>query len=209
MPFTIHTFPVGLLQANAYLLEWPDKRAILIDPGDGYEQLSTYIDENQIKLGYILLTHGHFDHTLCAAQLKEKTECAIYIYPEDAPYLSELTLNLASPQMCVGEYIPLSPDFTFEAHDVSELNIYGDIFKIIHTPGHTPGSTCFYMPDKQLLFSGDTLFVGGYGRTDLPGGSMKQLSDSLSKLFKLPGETYVYPGHGSGATMFEAMEAFR
>ena len=185
----IKVLHLGLIKTNCYLVS-TQKAAVVIDPGFIREGTYDFLDQNSDKERLILLTHAHFDHIGGAADLREKTGVKIAIGEEDAPALSDKTLNLAD---CFHSDIPpFEADITFKNGDDFSV---GDIkFRVIHTPGHTVGGVCYYTED--CLFSGDTLFESSAGRTDFPGGDMKALKKSLRRLMLLPGDVKVYPAHG-------------
>jgi len=187
-------FPLGPLLANGYLV-WDDgKKAFFVDPGGDPEDVIQFIEQNEMELEAILLTHGHSDHIGGLAQLSVLTN-DIYIHKDDIGLLSDSEANL-SKYTCGA---PLS--FSLDVKKLSDGDIIniGDIaISVIHTPGHTRGGCCFYvdMKPEPLLFSGDTLFASSIGRTDFPGGDYGALIKSLSKLSPYPDETRVLPGHG-------------
>ena len=178
--------PLGAYQTNCYLV-WDENspNCVVIDPG--YEP-DTILDEAK-KLGKeisaVLLTHGHFDHVGAVRELVAEVNCPVY--------LNEADLSMPS-QMTAG---PLYYTHTYGEGD--RLELAGLSFKVLHTPGHTPGSVCFLC--ENALFSGDTLFWGSCGRTDLPGGSWATIRVSLKRLAELPGDYDVYPGHGDATTL--------
>lgn len=170
----IKRIKVGPLKTNCYLII-SNKEMAIIDPGDELEKILKEIQKTKAKVKYIILTHYHFDHTLAAEKLKEKTGAKILIHKGEKNFINFL----------VNQYLK----------DSDKIKIDQESLKIIHTPGHTKGSICLL--GENLIFTGDTIFENGYGRTDLPGGSKKDLKNSLKKLKKLLGkETTVYPGHG-------------
>lgn len=198
MKYTIESIVCGAYQVNAYLL-CPEgtKDALLIDPGDDIARLKGAVADSGRMLKGILLTHGHFDHMLSAQPLAAVTGAPVYIHPDDQKMLCDERLNVYSP---AAAYQPCPKDF--EADELEDtIEIAGLKFEVLHTPGHTPGSVCFYDAENAVLFSGDTLFNAGFGRMDLPGGSAMQLRDSLRRLFLLPGETRVLCGHGYETTI--------
>ncbi len=177
---------------NTYVVyDEKTKEGILIDVANNVDKIYNYIENSEINLKYIVLTHCHGDHTMGLKELKKLyPKVKIIIHEYDAPGLTNDEINRCSS-------IGIEPNFT-EADIVVKD---GDILEfgeskatIIHTPGHTKGSISISIEDA--LFSGDTLFKGTVGRTDLPTGSRWELSDSIKKLFKLPNNTIVYPGHG-------------
>ena len=182
----IRTLPLGAYQTNTYLV-WEENSptCLVIDPG--YEP-DTILDEAK-KLGKeitaVLLTHGHFDHVGGVRELAAETGCPVYLHE------AELSMP---PQMTAG---PLFYTNTYGEGDFVEAA--GLSFKVLHTPGHTPGSICLLC--ENAMFSGDTLFWGSCGRTDLPGGSWATIRKSLLRLADLSGDYDVYPGHGDATTL--------
>ena len=181
----IITVPAGPLRANSYLLTENGRDAVLIDCG-GSEALAQ-ARRRGLQVAYVLLTHGHFDHVFGCAAAQEagaKVGCseAERAFLEAGPDLG-LAMGLSVP--------PFTVDFTFRDGDV--LDLCGMRFAVIASPGHTPGGVCFRA--GQALFTGDTLFLEGVGRTDFPGGSAAQLRQSVRRLLAIDGDLAVYPGH--------------
>ena len=188
----------GAYEENAWLVGAAgEDTAVLIDPGDGLAELRAALAASGRRLGAILLTHGHFDHTLAAGPLARESGAPVYVHPADLAMVEDARLNAFNP---MAADLPCPADVGAEVYPVSDGEIFsacGLSFRLMHTPGHTPGSVCLYDADNGLLFSGDTLFAMGYGRTDLPGGSDEEMSASLLRLFTtLPGTTRVLSGHG-------------
>lgn len=188
---------VGEMQANCYLV-WDEqsKEAVVIDPGGDPDTIIDAISRNSLKVIHIINTHGHVDHVETNDLIRQKTEATLLIHSADVSLLQDLELNLSQALGRGKNFLP--PTKTLEDKDKLKLN--GFELEVLHTPGHTPGSICLY-GDKRL-FSGDTLFAGGVGRTDLPGGNFRQLKDSLEhKILKLSDGVVVYPGHGPNTTI--------
>ena len=183
----IQTIPVGELQTNCYVLS-QDKRddALLIDPGDEADKIILAL--NGKKVAAVLLTHGHYDHT---GALYAFSEAPIYIHQMDSVMLEDAHYSIGSYMGDLHKR-PAATDFLSEGQT---LNLAGITLDVLHTPGHTRGCVCFKIGDD--LFTGDTLFDGDYGRTDLPGGSEEQMRVSLRRLLSLHGCRF-YPGHGPG-----------
>jgi glyoxylase-like metal-dependent hydrolase (beta-lactamase superfamily II) len=190
--------PVGRLLSNSYLLydpEWGE--GIIIDAGDDVEEIIRAVEMSDVEVRGIYLTHGHFDHVLAVRDLKEELGCGFYIHENDAMILSRVPLD-AKYFLEVDVDQPPEPDgWVF---DGQILRVGGHEVKVIHTPGHTPGSVCYLA--GEVIFTGDTLFAGSIGRTDLPGGSLQDLLNSISvKILSLPDHYAVYPGHGPSSTI--------
>ena len=193
----IETLICGALEENAYIisLEGRDDCAV-IDPGDDGEALLSAVSGR--KVDKILLTHGHYDHILGAKALMDATGAKLYIGREDMPMLQDIGACLYDPGVSRAAFSPLRAEVYGDS-----ITAAGIPFEVISTPGHSRGSVCLYNPDEKVIFTGDTLFLGSYGRTDFPGGSFAQMRSSLRYLLSLPGETMFYPGHGPGATIGE------
>lgn len=189
--------PAGIYAANCYIIFSQDSKAgIIVDPGGDTDDLIKVINDNNIELKYIVLTHGHGDHIGGVAELKSKFNIPLLIHEADSELLKDGNKNLSNI-MGVGS-VELIPDKTIK--DGDEI-LFGELKAIVlHTPGHTKGGICLKINDQ--LISGDTLFKGSIGRTDLLGGSYEELIDSIkNKLLILPGETIVLPGHGQPSTI--------
>ncbi|MFC2036690.1 MBL fold metallo-hydrolase [Chloroflexota bacterium] len=194
----IVTLPVGLIQTNCYVVGCEDtKEGAVIDPGGHPERILAEVDRRGLSIKYVLNTHAHFDHTDANGAVLKITGARLAIHPLERPLL-----DASGGAALFGVPANTSPPPDLELHDGDELNIGQLHFKVLHTPGHTPGHVCFYEPDQGVLFDGDVLFYQGIGRTDLPGGSWPQLLDSIQRvIFALPDETVVYSGHGQATTV--------
>lgn len=193
----ITSLTVGKLAANCYIIT-VDKKAIIIDPGAESQRISKYLASQSIDYDMIINTHGHVDH-ISANGLLKKEGVKLCIHKKDAPLLVDPAKNLSSLFGCEDEWIN-GPAADCLLLDEEIIHWEGQTLKIIHTPGHTQGSISILM--GNCLFSGDTLFASGIGRTDLPGGSQEDLISSIrDKLFTLAEDTIVYPGHGYQTTI--------
>ena len=198
----IEQIMVGHMMVFCYLVSCPEtKEALLIDPAGNEEQLVEKIKENGLKLKYIVNTHGHTDHTGGNAKMKALTGAQIVMHGADDELFSSSRAHDMARQM---GFEPSPPaDITVE--DGDDIVIGNVSLKVIHTPGHSPGGICLL--GEGNLFSGDTLFVGGIGRTDLPGSSHQQFMASIrEKLMTLPDETIVWPGHDYGPVPSSTIE---
>ena len=194
----IITKVLGSVSTNCYfIVNVSTKDTIIIDPADSATTIQSVISENGLKPQAILLTHGHFDHILAANQIKEKFNIPVIACDKEKNIIENSSLNLSSS---FGANVQLKADEYVQ--DGTLLNIAGFSIKVIHTPGHTEGSVCYYFLNEDILISGDTLFNESVGRSDFPTGSASQLIRSVKeKLLILPGKTIVYPGHGDSTTI--------
>ena len=186
---------------NRYIVEDEEtKETMVIDPGGEADKILEMLDILEANVKYIYLTHCHGDHIGAVSEVKSKKGGKILIHRDDAEGLDDENINLSA---CInmGD-IELEPDSRVDDRDL--IHVGSLEFRVIHTPGHTKGSTSLYCEKEGLLFSGDTLFRGTWGRTDLPTSSFVQIIDSITKkLLVLPDETIVYPGHGKSTLIKE------
>lgn len=182
-------FPLGPLETNCYLI-YNESGAVVIDPGGPPQPVLETLKQHHLTLGHILLTHLHFDHTYGVAALAAATGAKVLASEEDR-YLLE------SEHGKGGIWgLPQVPVYSFDALAEGELPLLDSSCTVLATPGHTPGGLSFYFPDCKAVFSGDALFYRSVGRTDFPRGDAQLLIASIrDKLFTLPEETTVYPGH--------------
>jgi hydroxyacylglutathione hydrolase len=195
----IRTFTMGPFATNTYLVEdEATGSAMLVDPTIASESIYDVITDNKLRVILVVNTHGHIDHTFGDAFFKAKTGAPLAIHEDDAPMLAAMKqqarmFGLEPPDAAQADRL-LSDGEMIQVGDLS--------FKVIHTPGHTPGGICLY--GHGSLIAGDTLFAGSIGRTDLPGGDYDALIASIKRrLFVLPDETVVYSGHGEPTTIGE------
>lgn len=194
---------LGMYQTNCYFLyREGESDAIVIDPADSGDYIYNAMTGKGFNPVAILLTHGHFDHIYGVSELKDKARCKVYAFEAEAELLNNPHTNCSNS---VGRPAIVVPDYLFRDGETCELA--GMTFKVIHTPGHTEGSCCFYFEEAGILVAGDTLFCESIGRSDLPTGSTRKLINSIKeKLCVLPDNTRVYPGHGGSTTIINEKE---
>lgn len=198
----IQTFRLGELQANCYMLE-QDNRCIIIDPADDANFLLEEMSRQNLTLTALLVTHGHFDHVMAAGEIQLSMKVPLYIHDKDL-FLIKRLKETARHFLGYEPYV-IQPTIT-RPLPRSEIMIEGFTVQVIGTPGHTPGSVSYYLPEEQAVFTGDTLFYQTVGRTDLSYSNKSDLKASLAKLFALPDETVVYPGHGDETSVLAEKE---
>lgn len=191
--------------SNTYILS-EDKHAVVIDPGNGETpSIVDFLMRHDLKLDAVLLTHGHFDHFRgLSFLLKAFPNTPVYMHELETDFLHNPRLNCSYLD---DKIAPVMLDVV--AHgltDNEKINLLKKDFYLIHTPFHTQGSACYYIPEEKMVFTGDTLFRGAIGRSDLPTGSPRSIIQSLSKLKSLPPETKVYPGHEKSTTIEREMK---
>lgn len=180
------------IMENCYILH-NENKALVFDPGGDFEIIQNFLEDAKLSVEAILLTHGHFDHLMGAAELQNYTKAPLYAHKGDINLINDGSSHAArfgidpftSPT--VDKFVEDGDEFHFECADI----------KVIHTPGHSNGGVCYYDKKDGILISGDTLFLESIGRTDLPGGNYPTLEKSIKeKIYVLSPETVVYPGHG-------------
>ena len=190
---------VGIVGTNTYLVyDEETKKAVVVDPGDRADLILEAAERLELMPEAILLTHGHFDHIMAANELKAAWHVPVYACKKEEEIMGDWEKNLVAsyydtPYTVKADVLEEEGD-TFEAA--------GFVWKVLETPGHTIGSCCYYIEKEKVLFSGDTLFCGSYGRTDLPTGSGRMIIGSVTRLLKeLPDDVMVYPGHMDETTI--------
>ncbi len=193
----IKKLSVGPIMANCFILGCEQtKEAVVIDPGDDADRILMELAKAELKVKYLIDTHGHFDHVGANKRMKEVTGATLAIHPDDASMLSQLSRSAAS----FGLAAENSPEPDMLLNDGDKVTFGSITLTVIHTPGHSRGGICLYT--EGHLFAGDTLFAGSIGRTDLPGGDYDTLIASIKeKLLHLPDDTTVYTGHGPETTL--------
>jgi hydroxyacylglutathione hydrolase len=192
----IQKFVVGPLESNCFIVsDEQSKEALVVDPGDEPDRLLDFIDENHLKVKYIVCTHAHFDHIGALIDIKEAQGPKIVIH-KDELFLYQNVNKQAAMWGFSAKPLP-EPDMFVSDGDFLELGSLR--FEVFHTPGHSPGGICLY--GEGILVTGDTLFAGSVGRTDMYGGDLAELKKSFQRLISLPVQVRVLPGHGPETTI--------
>ena len=199
------TFPVGLLGCNCTVLgDEASREATVVDPGAEIARILAVLAEHQLHLRQIVVTHAHIDHIAGALALKEASGAPVLYREADLPLVAMMEaqagwLGIATPDVAPPDHSPGDAEIIYTGAVSAE---------VLHTPGHTQGSLCLFLPEQGILLAGDTLFAGSVGRTDLPGGDTRTLINSIrERLLPLPAETLVIPGHGPETTIGEERES--
>ncbi len=194
----LQTLVVGPIQTNCYIVGCEEtKEAAIIDPGGDAGRILKAVRDAGLKVRYVLNTHCHFDHMAANGEVVAATGAPLAVHPAERPILED-----RGGASWFGMPIPPSPLPDLELADGQVLEVGSLRLKVLHTPGHSPGSVTFYVQEEGVAFDGDVLFAMGVGRTDLPGGDWDTLMRSIANvLFSLPEETVLYPGHGPRTTV--------
>lgn len=198
MAVAVHQFRLGPLRNNCYLV-WDEvsRTGVIVDPPLPTPEIVEAVRKRRLTIPWVLITHGHFDHVIGVRFLLDELGAKAAMNPEDRPFLDEPSSHRAARfglALETFEFTPLTEGRGFALGETEMLTI--------HTPGHTPGGVCFSLPQAKLLFTGDTLFHRTVGRTDLPGGDTAAIERSIrEKLYTLPDDTRVFPGHGRPTTI--------
>ena len=195
----IKKYVVGMIGTNCYLvINEETKESVMVDPGAYPAKVKNAVKEQGLKLKAVLLTHAHFDHIMGIDSILENWNIPVYVEEEDLPIMTDPELNLSSSYTNGYSFDGAKP-----LKDGQKLELAGETIEVIHTPGHTMGGCCYYLPVEHAVFSGDTLFQRSVGRTDFPNSSQDAIVRSVrERLFALPDDTIVYPGH-MGETKIE------
>lgn len=189
---------VGAVQTNCYFLQNADtNEVVVVDPGDKGKKIYEEMNGRGFKIQAVLLTHGHFDHVMGVDEIRNLAGVSVYLGEHEEKLISNADLNVSA---MFGTPYTTKADILVKDGEVLELA--GMKIKVIHTPGHTCGGVCYYLEEEGILICGDTLFLESVGRTDFPTSSSRELTEAVhEKLFTLPDDVYVYPGHGPTTTI--------
>jgi glyoxylase-like metal-dependent hydrolase (beta-lactamase superfamily II) len=198
MPDLLETLIVGSLGVNCLIIDCGNGEGVVVDPGAEPGRVIAAVNRSKLKITHVINTHGHFDHVGGNKALLEATGAKLMIHAADEAQLVRAA-EVSTMYGLLAENSPM-PDMHLE--DGMVVTVGTTAIKVIHTPGHTPGGCSLYFADRNLVLTGDTLFADSVGRTDLPGGSHDTLIASIkNKLFALPDDTVVIPGHGPSTTI--------
>jgi glyoxylase-like metal-dependent hydrolase (beta-lactamase superfamily II) len=199
--FRVHVLEVGPLAVSCYIVEHvPTRKAVVIDPGDDGETILGEIGRLGLSADKILLTHGHFDHVGAVGLLRGKSGAKVHIHPDDA----ERMKTARRQGLMFGLWVPDTPPPDVLVGEGDRVPFADREFRVSHTPGHTPGCVSYIMESEKMAFVGDLIFAGSIGRTDLPGGDYDALIRAVrEKIFVLPDDTVLFPGHGPATTVGE------
>jgi len=204
MNLEINKIVVGQVESNCYIVSFKNK-GFIIDPGGGFSKIEKYLKNKKIKPLFILNTHGHYDHILSNNDIINKYKIPLWIHKKDNFMLEEPEKNLS---FYMGTPFK-SKKADILLHDGYKFEFLNTTWRVLHTPGHTDGSIVIFNKQNQIMFTGDTLFAEGWGRTDFPGGSRSQIKKSLKKLFCFDDDYRCYPGHGNSFVLGEKIGLIR
>jgi hydroxyacylglutathione hydrolase len=197
----IENVVVGPLQVNCYIVyDEESLDAMVIDPGDDAGKIISFIEDKKLSVSRIVCTHAHFDHIGAVRELKDKTVAPVLLNKADA----DIFMRADRQASLWGFQLEQQPEPDIYLSDGDVIAIGNMRFKVLHTPGHSPGGICLY--GEGVIFTGDTIFAGSVGRTDFPGGSMAELKSSFSLILSLPPGTRIFPGHGPLTTVKKEKE---
>ncbi len=194
----IETIVVGEFAVNCFVIAGTHGQALVVDPGEDADLVMTHLRERELSVAAYLMTHGHCDHINALAAVHDAFPAPVAIHPADREW-AFTSANTLPPFFCTAPRQPGGP--CMDLADGAHYTLAGLELSIIETPGHTPGGVCIHFEQEATLITGDTLFAGSVGRTDLHGGDSRVLAASLKKLKQLPDHTRIFPGHGPASTI--------
>ncbi|MGD7043962.1 MBL fold metallo-hydrolase [Jeotgalibacillus proteolyticus] len=198
--------PLGPLQTNAYILYDKNNSCLIVDPGEEPGKVKLFIEKKKLKPAAIVLTHAHFDHIGAVDALRNEYKIPVYLHENERKWLSDPEKNGSAHFAGIPLIQAADPDRTFSEEGAVAIEHW--TFELLFTPGHSPGSVSLYFKEEELVISGDALFQGSIGRTDLRGGNHHLLLKSIhEKLLSLPEDTYVLSGHGPVTTIRSEMDS--
>jgi hydroxyacylglutathione hydrolase len=191
---------VGLFRENCWIVGSRQRgEACVVDPGDEPDEILALAQDMGVRITRVVASHAHLDHIMAARAIVEATGAPFLLHAHDVPIAENMP---TAARMWMGQEVPPAPTPDAYPTDGQDIEVAGVTLRVIHTPGHTPGSLCLYAAEAHLLFSGDTLFRESIGRTDLPGGDTEQILRSIAdRLYSLPPDTRVLPGHMQETTI--------
>jgi hydroxyacylglutathione hydrolase len=201
----ILTVPVGQMQSNCYIIfDESIKQCLVIDPGDDWEYLVSQIQEKNLVVSVIIATHGHFDHIMGVFPIQKTFNVPFMIHKDDEFLLQDMR---SSARHFLNIEAGPAPIADCNLKEKEAILLSANKFEVVHTPGHTPGSICLYNKKDKILFTGDLVFAeGGVGRTDFSYSNQSELEKSIARVFKLPKDTIIYPGHGPSTTIGDEID---
>ncbi len=201
----IFPLQVGQMQANCYLLVH-GSNCLIIDPGDDGSTILEYVLLKNLNISAIVLTHGHFDHVMALGEIQSSFDVPVYVHEADI-FLLERMQASANYYLTPQPYLlPIQYDRVIKMSRFSTIKVDTFDMRVIHTPGHTPGSCCYFFSEQKIMFTGDTVFKNAIGRYDFRYSDKKLLDQSLQQIFSFPPETILYPGHGEKTCIADEKE---
>ncbi|MCG3089064.1 MBL fold metallo-hydrolase [Sporosarcina cyprini] len=202
----VHTYPLGPIQTNCYIIENDKRECLLFDPGEEADKIVKIVQDAKLTPIAILLTHAHFDHIGAVDEIRERYNIPVYLHKAEAAWMNDPSLNGSARYPGLPRIVNRPADHLLS--EEGELRVGSFTMEIRHVPGHSPGSVLYSFPEERFAIVGDTLFQRSVGRTDLPGGDTKTLLNSIhTKILTLDPDCFLFPGHGSYTSPGEEEDA--